>query len=274
MQVKMSKPFMLMLAAGILFGSCNIKKKDTFDSDAGVSHSATDNIFKDVSKVINAAADENNLNGKTDGTYDLCATVTVTPPDLTTFPKTVTVDFGSLGCTDQYGVTRKGKLTAVFTGYLHNAGSHVNVTFDNYYVNGYKLEGIYNLANTSPNSNGRTFNDTITNGVVTNLEGKTCTWNATRYSTQTGGFSTVILSDDEYTGGGKSTGVGFNGKTFDATSSNVVWKLNCKYLVSGTSTIYSGNDPEPVIVDFGNGTCDNKYKVSYDIYSTTLQWWY
>lgn len=256
---------------------CACIKKNKFDADSANSYSTSDNLFKDVSKVINDAAAENNLSGKTDGasgTQALCATVTLSPNDFVTFPKTVTVDFGTLGCTDQYGVNRRGKVIAVFTDYLHNAGAHVQVTFDNYYINTVKLEGIYNLANTSPNANSRTFADTITNGKATTVDGKTCTWNAIRSSSQTGGFGTLAILDDEYTGQGNSSGIGFNGKNFTAQSDNIVWKLACRYLVSGVVTIHSNNDPTPVIVDFGNGACDNKYHASYDIYNADLTFWY
>ncbi len=113
-----------------------------------------------------------------------------------------------------------------------------------------------------------------TNGKITTSDNKVCTWNATRYSTQTAGFATLPITDDEYTGGGQSAGIGFNGKPFEAVSTNIVWRLNCKYLVSGTVTINSNNDPEPVIVDFGNGVCDKKYNVAYDIYNADLEFWY
>lgn len=267
----------MVILTGVILGSCNLKKKNTFDSDSGVSYSTVDNLFKDINKTITAAADENNLSGKTNengGITDLCASVTLSPNDFVTFPKTVTVDFGTLGCTDQNGVTRKGVVTAVFTDYLNNPGARVNVTFQNYYVNGVKAEGNYALTNTSTNSSTRSFADTITNAKATTADGKVCTWNATRSSVQTAGFSTLVISDDEYTGQGKSSGIGFNGKSFSAVSSNIVWRLNCKYIVSGTVNILSGSDPEPVIVDFGNGLCDNKYKVSYDIYHADLQFWY
>jgi hypothetical protein len=270
----MKKIILLAVVSAVIFNSC--KKKDSFNPDAGSSYSTVDNLFKDVNKTISDAAAENNISGKTDGvggTTNLCATVTLSPNDLITFPKTVTVDFGT-GCTDAYGVTRKGKFTALFTGYLHTAGSHVHVTFDSYYVNEVKLEGVYDLANTSPNSSSRTFADTITNGKATTPDSKVCTWNATRSSVQTGGFSTVSILDDEYTGQGQSSGVGFNGVNFTATSTNILWKLACRYLVSGTVTIYSGTDPIPVIVDFGNGTCDANYTVSYSIYSIPLVFWY
>jgi hypothetical protein len=276
MQSKHRVSFFTILLTGIILTSCT-KKKDTFDSDSGTSYSTADNLFKDINKTISDAANENNLSGKNDedgGVNDLCATVTLNPNDFVTFPKTVTVDFGAIGCTDQYGVTRRGKLTAVFTDYLHNPGARVDVTFQNYYVNGVKAEGLYALTNTSPNSNSRSFADTITNGKATTADGKVCTWNATRSSVQTQGFGTLAISDDVYTGQGISTGIGFNGKSFEATSSNIVWKLNCKYLVSGLVTIFSGTDPTPVIVDFGSGVCDNKYKVSYDIYDVNLQFWY
>ncbi len=265
----------MFLVCVFIFTAC--KKKETYDYDAADSHSTSDNIFKDINKVINDGAADGGVSGKNESTLDnTCATVNVTPSGNFVFPKTVTVDFGLLGCTDQYGVHRRGKVTGVFSDYLHNPGAHVAVTFQDYYVNGNKVEGLYNLANTSVNTTSRSFKDTITNGKITrSTDGKTITWNATRYSDQTQGFaSTADLSDDEYTGGGQSDGIGFNGKSFSATSTNVVWRLACKYLVSGLVTIYSGTDPKPVKVDFGNGTCDNVYTVSYDIYHADLNFWY
>lgn len=269
-------PLAAMFLACLVLTSCIKKKDSTFDSDSANSHATTDNFLKDISKVISDAAADGNISGKTEGlSGNTCASVTLNPPDLVTFPKTVTVNFGALGCTDQYGVYRQGTVTAIYTDYLHNPGAHVHVTFQDYKVNLNKVEGVYDLANTSPNTTSRTFKDTITNGKITrSSDNKTCEWNATRYSTQTAGFGTLILSDDEYTGGGQSSGTGFNGKSFEAVSTNVLWKLVCKYLVSGTVVIHSNNDPKPLTVDFGNGTCDNTYNAAYDIYNVDLTFWY
>lgn len=163
----------------------------------------------------------------------------------------------------------------MFTDYLYNSGAHVHVTLQNYAVNLNKIEGVYDLANTSTDTVTRTFRDTITNGKITRYtDNKFCTWNATRYSTQTAGLGTLIISDDEYTGGGNSSGIGFNGNAFTAVATDVVWKLDCRYLVSGTVVIHSGTDPKPITVDFGNGTCDNQYNVAYDIYNVDLTFWY
>ncbi len=277
MKKKIRFSFALVVLSGLIFSACTKPKPKTFDADAGTSYTTVDNLFKDVNKTVNDAAAENSLNGKNEGIGGInaiCANVTLSPNDFTTFPKTVTVDFGNVGCTDQYGVTRKGVLTAVFTDYLHNPGAHVDVSFTNYYVNGVKLEGHYALANTSPNANSRTFVDTITNAKATTPDGKVCTWEATRSSVQTGGFSTLIISDDEYTGQAVSSGVGFNGNPWDAVSKDILWKLNCRYLSSGIVTIHSNNDPTPVIVDFGDGTCDNKYTATYDVYKFDLLFWY
>lgn len=271
-------PLLSVFIVCFLFSSCKKTTSTTADySDASSSYSTTDNMFKDMNKVIGDAAADGQISGKNENSEsNTCATVTLNPPDLTTFPKTVTIDFGTTGCTDQYFITRKGKLTAVFTDYLHHAGAHVHVTFDNYYVNGAKVEGTYDLANTTGITDPtRTFKDTVTNGKITTIDGKVCTWNSTRYSTQTAGFSTLTtLLDDEYTGGGHSSGIGFNGKTFDATSTNIVWKLACRWLVKGTVTIYSNNDPKPIVVDFGDGSCDNKYTATYDVYHVDLTFWY
>ena len=68
-----------------------------------------------------------------------CATITVTPND-STYPKTVTIDFGD-SCRGRDGKVRSGKLVLHFTGPIRRPGSVVTLTFVRYHVNRVHIEG-------------------------------------------------------------------------------------------------------------------------------------
>ena len=68
-----------------------------------------------------------------------CATITVTPND-STYPKTVTIDFGD-SCRGRDGKVRSGKLVLHFTGPVRRPGSVVTLTFVRFYVNRVHIEG-------------------------------------------------------------------------------------------------------------------------------------
>ena len=70
--------------------------------------------------------------------YYPCAIVTVTSTKGT-FPKTITVDFGT-GCTDKRGVTRKGKIIITVTNKHLVPSATITVVHDNFYVDGKKVE--------------------------------------------------------------------------------------------------------------------------------------
>ena len=66
-----------------------------------------------------------------------CATLTVTP--LIGFPKTITIDFGT-SCTSPNGITRKGIIRVVISDSVRKTGSTAVMTFDNYFVNNFKVK--------------------------------------------------------------------------------------------------------------------------------------
>jgi len=67
---------------------------------------------------------------------ELCATAKVT---LDKTVKNIIVDFGA-GCISSNGITRKGKVLLSYSDRFILPGSKAITTFDNYYVNGNKIE--------------------------------------------------------------------------------------------------------------------------------------
>ena len=140
----------MLALATVLFTAC--KKDDSSNpgdemaitSDLSSKQATTDIMVEDDNALLFSITDEENLSGgKLSGGGQtpsfVCATVTVTP--ASGFPKTITLDFGS-GCTNPgTGVTRSGKMIFVLSDSLRHVGSTSVLTFDNYYVNGFKREG-------------------------------------------------------------------------------------------------------------------------------------
>src|SRR5271167_2597089 len=92
----------------------------------------SDNAYDDAFNLAVQTGYDKNLDnlmqkrgGGTTLGYNFCATVTASG---TTFPVTVTVDFGA-GCKSADSITRSGSITYVFSGKLSTPGTTISATF-------------------------------------------------------------------------------------------------------------------------------------------------
>jgi len=256
---------LLSLSTLVILGASSCKKRKLNRSTVTSQDNAiAEMAFNDIQAVTEDAAKDNDLEKSSSGLSDIynsCATVTVSPafPD-TTFPKTLTIDFGSTNCTDSYGVNRRGKIIATATGYYRNAGSVFTITTDNYYVNDYKVEGTKTVTNNGKNSSNQTyFTINIDNAKVTYPNGDEITYESDRVRTWVVGEDTqgiFGILDDEYDITGTASGVNREGRNFDLTITSALRvAVACHYVKQGTVEI----QPEDLYlrtVDFGDGTCD------------------
>jgi len=83
--------------------------------------------------------------------------------------------------------------------------------------------------------------------------------NITQIRTWTDGITTPSdWTDDQFTIQGTSTGKRIDGKAITTTITKTLKvKTSCAYINSGKVKIETSNRPD-LIVDYGNGTCDNK----------------
>ena len=256
-----SRAFIFLFSVLLTFSAC--KKDDDTNNDANStadSYAKSDAAYTDTYVVVSQSADESGISGKT---TEVCATITLSPNDLTTFPKTMTIDFGA-GCTGTDGIFRKGKIIASVTGKLLESGSAIVCTFDNYYTDGYKVEGTYSLSNSTVGSN-YSITSSVESGKITYPTGETVMWNGTRTLTQTSGQATFLnFEDDQYETTVSGSGTNVNGYNFGAsTSENVRLLYTCGYPVSGVLNLTaSGNSGGAFSIaaslDYGDGGCDNK----------------
>ena len=194
-----------------------------------------------------------------------CTTVSITPLTLGVFPKTVVIDFGT-GCTIN-GHLRSGKITTVYTGPLWEPGKSATTTFTNYRIDTFTIAGTHVLTNTTVSgANQRQFKTEITGAKVAKPNGDYVEWNATRSTTQVEGNSTLSPLDDVFQITGSSNGKTQRGTLLVSWASTIqeplVKRTGCRWFSAGTIKTQrnglSSNSQWVGLLDFGNGTCDNK----------------
>lgn len=191
-----------------------------------------------------------------------CYTVTVVPKIAHQFPKTVTIDFGT-GCVGKDGKMRSGKIVTIFTGPMKIPGSKTSTTFLNYNVDSFHVEGTYTIENSST-SNKQAWTVNVINGKITNTQtNKWVQWNATHEHKQIKGNGTPgYPSDNVYEITGNSQGSNSNGNSWTSEITEpVIKKFTCQWRVQGQITI-TRNAKRTAILDYGDGTCDNKATVT------------
>lgn len=170
----------------------------------------------------------------------------------------ITVDFGTTGVLCRDGRTRKGKVIITYNGRYRTAGTIINTTTNNYYVNDNKVDGTRVVTNMGNNSSGQPYFSVSENGTITKASGGTITWNSTRTRTWTAGFSTLTPYDDSYSITGNATGTNSVGNSYTVNiNSALVRNFSCSYHCFTAGVIEHNSAGKTHTVDFGNGACDN-----------------
>ncbi|TAH00505.1 MAG: hypothetical protein EAZ17_06295 [Sphingobacteriales bacterium] len=220
----------------------------------------SDLVFDDVSSEV-LQVSVNGTTGAASTTSSACATVTISPQDLTTWPKTVVIDYGSTGCTGINGWVRKGKISYTLTKLPRETGAVVNVSFDNYSVNGYKLEGSYSITNNGSSDANLNITTRLVNGKITYPDGKWYTRSSTINWQQVAGSVTASVLDDEFNVTGEAViKSSANNELITSSKTPLLRKVTCGNFVSGQLNVnYNGIAG---VLDFGGGTCDKNATLS------------
>ena len=268
------------LAIAIVFTYCAIgftsckktdnanQSKDEIETtlELGTDLAIADNLTEDANDIFMEAATDNDLIGqKPVGVFESmgilgCATVTVTP--LIGFPKNIAIDFGA-GCTTSNGITHKGKIKIVLSDSVRKSGSTAVLTFDGYFVNGFKKEGVITWTNTS-NAQVKGWQRKVENGKITNPAGKYWLHSGVKDVVQVAGYATPRnLLDDEFSITGNHTVT--NSNNISRTSSiteALLKKTVCENISKGKIKLQGPN--HNAIIDFGDGACDRIATISID----------
>ncbi|MCX6322416.1 MAG: hypothetical protein NTX93_11545 [Bacteroidia bacterium] len=268
----MKKKIFLMIAALVMLSFSSCKKNSTLIEQASIDladdDAVSDAVFEDVFNTADNATiilDQMVKGGDTKSgivVADSCPTITVTPPTTGTWPKVVTVDYGT-SCVGLNDNTRSGKILIEVTGPRPQVGSKRTVTFVNYYFNGIKVEGTKVFENVGYNSNQNLLiKIKLTDGKLTLPNGKFIERSFTHQREWTAGFLTKSIWDDECLITGSANGKNINGITYTNTIITALqWKRACSFIVSGVVKIERDGVP-PVEMNYGTGECDAKAVVT------------
>lgn len=262
----------LMLGVFIVVSSCKKDEDDDNNNNTGSYRSAVDNataenmfndVFKQATDGMIGAQDSVEGNKSCLQTMASCATLTITPFDLTTFPKTVTVDFGTTNCLGTDGRYRRGVVSMTTTGWYRDSGTVITVTPQNYYVNDNLIQGTKTITNMGHNTSGNLVFALFVDGTVTTSDG-VIEWTTTRQHEWIEGESTVLNPyDDVYLITGTADGVDVEGNDFHVVVNTALRvQVGCRWITAGSLTLTSGI--YSMVVDYGNGACDNAATVTFN----------
>lgn len=193
-----------------------------------------------------------------------CANITVTPND-STYPKTITIDFGPDGCLCTDGKFRRGAIVIHLTAPIRHPGAVMTVTLDNFYLNRAKIEGTKVVSNLSENGNIK-FTVQVVGGKVTHPNGRGYKYEGIKYVKQTEGGDTRPLRDDVYNLEVRSKTEFNNGVIINLNTENpLVKKMTCPWISKGLLKIKINS--RVLFLNYGapnNGDCDNKALLTWN----------
>jgi hypothetical protein len=166
----------------------------------------------------------------------------------------------------------------VYTGKYKDSLTTITVTPINYFVNDNKVSGQKTIKNLGHNSAGHLVYEINANISIIKADNTgTIQWSGIRHREWLTGEGTLIWSDDKYSITGSANGTNANGRSYTSviTSGKPLIRdmsLGCrKHFVSGELQHTPQGKPTRII-DYGNGTCDDKATVTINnnTYTITL----
>ena len=215
--------------------------------------------------VDNAAAGFNSTNAEFRGKFGACATRTYTAST-----RTLVIDFGA-GCACPDGRFRSGQIIVRFTTDANSRIAGSVVRRKNYFVN----YNQHKATRTFTDLGSGSFNVVVDSAsIIRANNGGTHFWTANWTFARTAGFNTPLVhSDDVYTVTGGANGTNRRGMAYTTVIDNAKPLVRCadcfKYFVSGAINI-SNSKGKTLVLDYGNGTCDNTATVTVNGRTKTI----
>ena len=253
--------------------SCN--RQTVTDDTATITNddNSAENAFYDLKAAGDAAGTEattestSKLKSIEKVLKDSCVTVKVIDFDANTKKGKVELDFGTTNCTCNDGKQRRGKIEVEYKPANSIIGSEVIYTPSQYFVNDFGVSGKKSVKITAP----YTWTIKVENGVVTKPDGKTVTWSSDRVRKMVSGMNTPLnFTDDSFEVTGTSSGKNSAGNDYSfETETPLLFSYGCQYISSGKLKIKRSGKKDAV-VDYGDGTCDDKGTVTVGTWSKEI----
>lgn len=238
-----------------IFQSCVKKESDDATLATAEDLAANADFSEQIDLAANIAIEERGGGGT-------CPIVTLDKP-WGTWPNTLTIDYGTTGCAGPNGDhILKGKLIISQTADAFTKGATRTLTFENFFADAIKVQGAQSWTNNGLNATGQwSFTKVAKDMKVSYPDGTSTSWNLSHTSTLAQGGLTLTWWDDVWNTTGTISGVNREGVSYSATTtSDLVKKATCGWVSAGTIDLNVGGNT--AVIDYGNGSCDNKATVT------------
>lgn len=234
------------------------------ESNETVQETDLTGTLEDIDEVVLVGFQRNGFSDRTSLTLeeDLCDRTNIT---WIPAQKKMIIDFGE-GCTSPRGVIRKGKIIVSYTGRYWVPGTVITTTFENFYVDGKKIEGVREVKNNGFNEADKffTFTTFLKNGKITWEDG-TFRTNEARHTKR------VYLPTGDrgimYGVTGGSKGINRGGKAYLAEIIEpLIFTERC--IKSGNKVPSKGvlklvvEKEKSILINFGNDGCDREVSIT------------
>ena len=263
----MKNKLLLIALAGILFSallftSCEKTNNPSANIEVAEDEALSTLLFDDIFAEV-----ENAMSSMEDGFYGgfkkstevvTCKTITVERPDDETFwPRTVTIDYGE-GCEGFNGRVRSGKIIIVVNKRYMDEDHYRTVTFEDFYIDDFKMEGTKTLTNEGLNEDGNmVFKIVLEGGKIIKPDGEEIIKEFNKEREWVAGMDTPrFRRDDVYMVTGTASGVNRKMVAFTRTIvTPLKMAMNCRWIKSGVVEI-EREDMDKITLDYGDGECD------------------
>ncbi len=237
----MKKHFLLMLIATTLLVSCKKNKEDKIHDAKDISQTAADqalieNEFNSVFESTDAVLREDPNFKSVNEALPACATLTKDSVN-----KIITIDYGTINCSCNDGLMRRGKVIIHHTGKYRKEGAEISINLENYFVNDNQVQGSKTITNLGNSSGNYKFRYTVSNASISFKDGSVKSWNKVAEITRVEGEGTNTPFDDVFMVTGTSSGETRKGRAYTAVTTTPLKKriqIGCaRNFVSGIITV-------------------------------------
>ena len=263
----------LVVAAGLfMLNSCN---KDDVAAEEVISKTTVSDYISMINSFSLSTVEEitSSNDGLKSATLVDCLSVTIHENEDGEFwPRNWTLDYGTENCECFLGNNKRGKINVSISDWWKNEGSFKEITFEDFYMNDNKMEGVKTTLNTGLNESGNlTFTKKVTDAKLTYPDESTITWVCEKFSEQVEGGATLLFADDVWAVTGSGSGINLDEKSYTMEiTTALVYKNGCFYPLSGIMEI-STEGEDLKVINYGDGECDNIVTVSVGNVTETVE---
>ena len=209
--------------------------------------------------------------------------ITVNTSDLTTWPKTIKLDYGPENITGIDGHERRGVMIITAQNFPSVENAVWIINFDEYYADDNKVEGTQTIKYRGTNANDHPeYTCTLTDGVITTPENKKFYFEQQTTREWISGYDTQFaltgnqedLCDDDYVITGTHGGISSDGYTYTMSTTEPL-KVNvcCKWIEDGKLTVELDDAELNCEIDYHTGAetgslCNDQ--ATFTIFGVTL----